>query len=283
MPMKLASTPLGASLLLLAAAAGLTLGACGYPKFSFDPAGIGTSSGAGGAGGSTAGTGGDAATSSVAVTSAAAASSSSGNGCVTTGLSTCTAKCGCLVEEKCAVTDENAGTMTCIAAGPVVDWAKCNANEDCGASSFCDHTLKVCKPLCNGAGKCPPNAQCIAAQQSDGKTDIVGLKVCTAHCDPIKATPCGQNLTCFYDFDTVEFDCAAGPNSNEGIPCKLAIDCAKGLVCAGSTGNYTCSQWCTPIGSTKNAACPAVRPYCRSLATNVTYEGTDYGICRATP
>lgn len=285
MPIKLVRKPVGTSISLLATAAVIAIGACGYPKFSFDPVGS-TGSGAGGTGGQaglgggTTGTGGsDGVTSSVAVT---AAVSSSGAGCMPAGLSTCTATCGCSATQKCAITDENVGTMTCITAGPVVDWAKCNANQDCGASSFCDHILKVCKPICDGVGQCPANAQCLPAQQSDGKTSVTGLMLCTAHCNPTSAAPCGPNITCFYDFGAVEFDCASGPNLSEGVLCDLATDCAKGLVCAGPVVGATCAQWCTPINTTvKNSACPAARPTCHPVTVTVDYEGTKYGICDA--
>ncbi len=272
MPIQLVSRPLGPSIVLLATATVVAIGACGYPTFRFDPAG------AGGMGGGTPGTGGE----SVTSTSAASASSSS-TGCMTTGMSTCSPTCGCAATQKCAVTDENAGTMTCITAGPVADWAKCNANQDCGASSFCDHKRNVCKPICDGAGQCPTNAQCIPAKQSDGMTDVTGLKLCTAHCDPVSAAPCGANITCFYDSKSVYFDCAAGSNLTEGVTCMFGTPaCAKDLTCAGSTAKSTCAQWCTPINTTdKNPACPVMRPYCDPLTVNVNYEGTDYGICRA--
>ena len=221
----------------------------------------------------TTGAGGETATSTASATS-------SGTGCMTTGLSTCTPTCGCAATQKCAVTDENAGTMTCITAGPVADWAKCNTNQDCGASSFCDHIFKVCKPICDGVGQCPANAQCIPAKQSDGKTKVTGVNVCTAHCNPTSAAPCGPNITCFYDFASVELDCSAGSNLSESAVCGSVIDCAKGLVCAGNGGTSFCSKWCTPINMTvKNPACPAARPYCQPLAATVSYEGTNYGVC----
>lgn len=278
MPSQLVSRPLGPSIVLLATAAVMAIGACGYPTFRFDPAGTSSATGTGGAGGmggGTPGTGGEPATST--------ASASSSTGCMTTGMSTCTPTCGCAATQKCAITDETAGTMTCITAGPVANWAKCNANQDCGASSFCDHKRNVCKPICDGAGQCPTHAQCIPAKQSDGMTDVTGLKVCTAHCDPVSGAPCGATITCFYDSKSVYFDCAAGSNLTEGVKCALGTPaCAKGLACAGSTALSTCVQWCTPIDpAVKNAACPAVRPRCYELAVNISYEGTNYGICDA--
>jgi hypothetical protein len=277
-------------MVLLATAAVVAIGACGYPTFSFDPVGTGGMGtggmgtggmGTGGVGGGMPGTGGESVTSTVAVTSAASVSSS-GAGCMPTGVSTCTPTCGCSATQKCAITDETVGTMTCITAGPVADWAKCNANQDCSASSFCDHTRKVCKPICDGAGQCPSNAQCIPAKQSDGVTDINGLKVCTAHCNPTSAAPCGPNITCFYDSKNIDFDCASGSNLIEGVTCVGATACAKGLVCAGTMAMSTCAQWCTPINKvTKNPACPTARPYCDPVTVTVNYEGTDYGICSA--
>ena len=288
--MKLVLKPPGTSIVLLAGAAGLALGACGYPTFGFvsegtssgasGTGGLGGAGGMGGLGGGAPGTGGDPATSTVSVTSTASATSS-GAGCMTTGLSTCTSTCGCLAKQKCAITDEAVGTMTCITAGPVPNGSKCNVNQDCGVSSFCDHKHKVCRAICDGVGDCPANAQCIPAKQAvDGTTNIPGLNLCTAHCNPSDPLSCGPNITCFYDFKTVEFDCASGPNTSENSVCVLATDCAKGLVCAGGMAGFTCAQWCTPINTMiKNLSCPGLRPYCDPVTVNVNYDGKDYGIC----
>lgn len=277
-----------ALVIFLSGGALVAAGACGYPTFGFDPIGTSTTGmvitgasgtgGAGGAGGAaTTGTGGDATTSSATSTASA---SSSGTGCMTTGASTCTPTCGCTAAQKCAVTDEKVGTTTCITAGPGLRWSKCNTNKDCDAKTWCDHVLHVCKPICDGTGQCPTNAQCIPPQQIDGKTDVTDLTVCTAHCDPVTASPCGGNTTCFYDFNAVEFDCSTTLNLAENVTCTASNTCAIGLVCAGQPGAELCKQWCTPIDmNIPNGSCPVARPYCDPVAVNVTYEGTSYGIC----
>jgi hypothetical protein len=230
-----------------------------------------------GGGGAATGTGGDGTSMSA---SSSASASSTGNGCTPTGLSTCTATCGCGAAAKCAVTDETVGTMTCIPAGPVGPWGKCATNMDCDAATWCDHILNVCKPSCINNGQCPSSAQCIPATQKDGKTAVKNLTVCTAHCDPVTAAPCGTNTTCFYDSATVEFDCSTTLNLGENQSCWASNVCAIGLVCAGTSGAELCKQWCTPIDATfPNPACPSGRPYCDGLAQMVMYQGKSYGIC----
>ena len=129
---------------------------------------------------------------------------------------------------------------------------------------------------------CPMNAQCIPAKQSDGTKDVKDLTVCTAHCNPVTAAPCGPSTTCFYDFSAVEFDCSTTLNLGENVTCTSSNSCAVGLVCAGQPGAEVCKQWCTPIDKTMtNSDCPADRPYCDPVTVNVTYEGTSYGICDA--
>lgn len=273
-----------ALLIFLPGAALVSAGACGYPTFGFDPIGTGTTGmvitgagGTGGASGTSTGTGGDPATSTASSTASA---SSTGTGCMTTGLSTCTPTCGCTAAQKCAVTDDNVGTMTCITAGLGGAWSKCNTNKDCDAVTWCDKILSVCKPICDGNPQCPLHAQCLPAVQSDGVAKVNGLTVCTAHCDPVTAAPCGTNTTCFYDFNAVEFDCSTTLNLGENITCTAANKCAVGLVCAGPAGNKLCKQWCTPIDmANTNSSCPVDRPYCDPVSVNVNYEGTDYGIC----
>jgi hypothetical protein len=222
---------------------------------------------------STTGTGGD---------SSSSAASSSGAGCMAPGASTCTPTCGCTAAQKCAVTDETLGTMTCIAAGLGAAWSRCDTNVDCDAATWCDHVRGVCKPFCELSTECPPGGHCIYATQSDGKTIVKGVGICSSHCNPLTAAPCGANATCMFDPTTQDFDCSTTLDLPEGAACTVADDCAKGLTCYGAPGALHCSTWCTPINDTKvNPACPADSPFCTGLAVPVVHDGTSYGICLA--
>lgn len=289
--MKLLSAPRARPISILAAAAAFA-GACGYPTFSFEPAGTTSTTatgtgGNGGAGGSTASTGGDPAMSSVSSTS-----SGTGGGpvCVVThkGMGPCEylpgSECGCPdPTTKCAVVDEATGASDCIKIGmsPRPAWSSCDTDNDCAAATWCDLQLHVCKPICDILDECPAGANCVPVPQSTVSTPIPSLKTCTAHCDPQSATPCGNGLTCART-TTGEFDCVRSQNKVEGATCKASADCFKGLLCIGAAPTFTCEKWCSPTDA-MGGGCVGPKPYCSSFQTAVVYNSASYGYCAASP
>jgi hypothetical protein len=267
----------------------LLIAACGYPDFGFTPIGSGSSTGDGGKASTSTSSVSSTASSSTATTATAATATSStgmGGACPTTGDSTCVflpdQHCGCGETQKCAVTNDGSGQATCIQAGTLHAWNKCNSNSDCDADTFCDEAKHVCRTVCVSASQCPTNAQCAPATK-DGVTPIKGLSLCTAHCDPSIGGPCGPGTTCVYDSGLVDFDCAVTKNLDVDTGCNDSAECAKGLVCAPYMGNAafpkTCKRWCSPPDNSVNGACPGQDPYCDSIGVQISFEGTPYGAC----
>jgi hypothetical protein len=261
--------------------AALAFGACSYPDFQY-----GTSTSTGATSGSS--TAGASSGGGMGGGSSSSGSSSSGDVCMVThkGGGTCEylpgSGCGCGGFKKCSVVDDTTGASDCVTVGanPLPAWAKCNGDADCQGGTWCDYRNKTCKTICNGAGDCPKGAQCISAKQMDGVTDIPGLKVCTAHCDPEAASPCGANVTCEYDLPITEFDCFASNNLMAGVNCTVSAECAAGLVCVKIVNTSQCYPWCHPVDNLKkNLKCPAANAYCDPLQVKATYNGIDYGFC----
>ena len=291
--MNFFTAPRSKPLLALAAAA-LLVGACGYPTFSFVPAGTTSTTGesttttgtggAGGTGGGSPGTGGDPATSSIS--SAASSGTGGGPACVVThkGLGTCEylpgSECGCPdPTTKCAVIDEETGASDCIKIGmsPHPAWSSCDTDNDCGVGTWCDLQRHVCKPICNTIDECPDGAHCVPVPRSTGVMTIPSLKACTSHCDPESAAPCGSGLTCFHD-SADEFDCEKSQSKVQGAPCQASADCFKGLLCIGSGQTYTCEQWCHPVNA-PGGGCVGAKSYCSSFQMAVMYNSAIYGYC----
>lgn len=291
--MNLFSAPRSKPILVLAAAA-LLVGACGYPTFSFVPAGTTSTTGgsttatgaggAGGEGGGAPGTGGEPTTSSIS--SAASSGTGGGPACVVThkGLGPCEylpgSECGCPdPTTKCAVVDEQTGASDCIkiATSPHTAWTSCDTDNDCGATLWCDLQRHVCKPICMTIDECPAGGHCVPVPRSAGGATIPSLKACTSHCDPQSAAPCESGLTCFYD-SSDEFDCVKSQNKVEGATCKSYYDCVKGLLCIGLAPTLTCEKWCSPVNAA-GGGCVAPKSYCSSFQTAVTYNNDTYGYC----
>jgi len=235
---------LGAS--LAAAAAG-----CGYPQFSFTGAGGG-----------------------------AASSTSGGAGAACSVLD----DTSCGASSKCSVEDPGTGAVGCVAVDvkPVAAFDLCFDDAACPAGTWCNLLTSVCSPFCrSGAspGDCKAGT-CIPATDGNG-TNIPGIEVCTAHCDPVTASPCGAGASC--DYDPVDgFDCAAAGLSAEYGACVQSTDCGQDLVCVtdGSIGG-TCMYWCA-IGDTSPGACSKTNcmPLVDPNMNPITYDGATCGYCQ---
>lgn len=289
------------ALLISLLSVGASVGAaCGYPTFSFDSTGTtGTvvtgASASSGTGGSPVGTGGDAAVSSSASTSAATSGTGgAAPGCPILhagGKGTCEylpgKECGCNEPgQKCSVPDgkQTTGASECVIASttPKKTWEACDDDSDCAAGVWCDHTLHVCKPICATTDQCPTGAHCMPVPVDGTAKTIPGLKVCTAHCDPPSASPCGAGTTCYYDDTTSEFDCLRSGNTVAGGSCNFGNECGKGLVCIGSGGTLTCERWCGPANNVFSVGCALAdpnKPYCDKFGMMATYNGVVYGVC----
>jgi hypothetical protein len=176
---------------------------------------------------------------------------------------------------KCSVIDPVTGAVGCVQAGGRPAFAKCSADPECAALTWCDHETRVCKPLCASANDCPnPKSSCIEARWRDEKL-IPGLHTCTAHCDPEKTSPCDDAygpVTCYLNVAEYDFDCAASSNLPNGAMCSAAWDCADGHACA----DEKCRPWCSPPEFLSPDCSPTS---CLPLSPKVTYEGNEYGLC----
>lgn len=277
------------------AAAAILAGACGYPTFSFEPAGTtsatATSTGTGGGdpgGSSAAGTGGEPATSSV---SAAASSGTGGEPACTiahTGKKgTCEylpgKECGCMnAGEKCAVEDLATGESNCIPVSLMAKpkWSACQTDSDCEKGTWCDHLTRVCKPICSTVDDCGAKQQCIPVLQGQTATPVPGLRVCTSHCDPTDPEPpCNLGLTCVYNSLVKDFECATSGGVPKGAACETPESCNPNLICVGVDPNYTCQRWCSPADGGSNSVCTTPRPNCKAFIPNVIQDGISYGVC----
>jgi hypothetical protein len=280
--MKLFTAPRALLIFLLTGGALVAGGACGYPTFGFDPIGSGTTgsviTGTGGGGGT------GAVTSSNGTGGAAACTISH-----TGKQGTCEylpgKECGCTMpKEKCAVETLATGESNCIPIGSTAKpkWSGCATDADCAKGTWCDHRDRVCKPICSTGDDCDPGEQCIEVAQDAVATPIPGLRVCTAHCNPIfPDPPCGTGLTCVYNFDVnvKDSECATTEGIPEGSECTAANSCDPGLICVGNAPSYTCQQWCTPADGIDHPACPNSRPLCKAFIPTVIFDGVSYGVC----
>ncbi len=110
---------------------------------------------------------------------------------------------------------------------------------------------------------------------------ITGLKVCTAHCEPITGAPCGDTLNCVYEMGLTEFDCFSSKRFKKGVTCDLSSDCDTGLVCAkrSSETERTCKVWCAPANGKANDGCTGIGQVCIPFEASAKYNGVEYGIC----
>jgi hypothetical protein len=266
---------------------GIALVACGYPDFQFGvgstTTSVGGSTGGSGGSGGTAGAGkgaGGAGAQAGAAGSGGSANTTTtdfgGGGSGGAGpICELGTSSGCLSTQKCSVVDPATGELGCVTAGSRPDWSKCMQNADCGLAAYCEGFTRVCKPICDGADDCVTHAeaQCVQAQQGSGDP-VVGLTVCTAHCNPIQTPPCdGAHgaVTCGYRAAVGALDCFASGNVGVGDSCTTDADCAPGLACTGE-----CREWCQPPGW--NNGCGVIED-CEARNPAVYYEGEQYGVC----
>ncbi len=168
--------------------------------------------------------------------------------------------------------DEDTGTLGCkpLASAPLGKYEACSDDTKCPAGTWCDQRTFTCAPFCTTAGACG-GGDCRGA--SNGTQDIPGVDVCTAHCDPETAVPCGIGATCAYDDKSLDFDCFASGGTGLNGSCQSSTDCAKSLVCGVSGSVGTCLQWCKSDGE-----CPGIQ-ICDQFDPAFSYNGTDYGYC----
>jgi hypothetical protein len=280
-------------LLLYAAVTAAGVAACGYPDFQFSsyaggstaaPAGTGGDGGAGGvvlvAGGGSGPLGGHGGSAGSTTTSDGAngGNGGSGGGAGSGGggpLCLLGTPTGCPASQKCSVVEPTTGEIDCVTAGSRPDWSKCMQDADCGVGSYCEGYTGVCKPVCDGADSCLTHAeaQCVQALAAGGQP-VVGLTVCTAHCNPIQTPPCDGThgaVTCGYRAGVGALDCYASMNVQVGDNCSSDSDCAPGLACTGE-----CREWCKPPGW--NNGCGVIED-CDDRNPPVFYEGNEYGVC----
>jgi hypothetical protein len=219
-------------------------------------------------------------TSSSGTSSGSAAGTTSSTGTGGSSTKTChvlhdAADCG--AGSRCTITDAQTGALGCvpIAAAPLGEYAGCSNDANCPAGTWCDRRTLVCAPFCASAAGCG-NGHCVGA--SDGTNTIPGISVCTAHCDPETASPCGAGATCAYAEPVLDFDCFSSGEVPVTGACQSSGDCAKGLVCgvSGTTGTGSCLSWCHPAGSSGD--CAAVE-FCNEFSPAFSYDGVDYGYC----
>ena len=178
------------------------------------------------------------------------------------------------------VVKDTTGALGCVplASPPLARFDACSDDKSCPAGTWCNLLTAVCSPFCTSSATCGEGA-CIPAVDGND-TPIPGVKVCTAHCDPVQATPCGTGATCTYDPNDGQFDCAMSGFAPEGMSCQQASDCGRGLGCAVDAANQgSCLAWCEPT-DTFAGICGGL--YCNSFSnsSSITYDGTTYGYCQ---
>ena len=180
-------------------------------------------------------------------------------------------ECGCIVGEKCSVTNESTGESQCIPARDLQQGQPCSVDLDCAAGFWCDHFTNTCKKICTPDSNCG-GGLCLSAL-SAALSAIPGLQICTTSCDPFTGQPCGSNLTCTFNTATLSaFDCFVSPGNIEGQACVTLQDCGKGLVCQPGVG--TCTQWCKT-----GKDCPAEKTQCILFDPPIQVSGITYGYC----
>lgn len=226
--------------------------ACTFPEFDFDPIptdddqSTSTAPSTGGAGG-------------LGASNSMASTSTSGNNdggsgaagpqpCVLTSVGTCGSG------KKCSIVNTATGDTGCVDAGFRPAFAVCLEDTECAEGTFCDGYTSVCKPFCDSDLTCGAGF-CVSATSD---TDIIeDAFVCTAHCNPLTVAPCAlTGVTCFWDGELQEFDCAASLGKSVGDECEFANHCAGGLLCF----KEACDEWCT----IENSQCPFLE-YCAEL------------------
>ncbi len=178
----------------------------------------------------------------------------------------------CGATGRCTIVDESTGKLGCkpLAGAPLGKYDACTDDTRCPAGTWCDQRTSACAPFCATSSSCG-SGHCVAA--SNGAESIPGVSVCTAHCDPETAIPCGSGATCAYDTTALDFDCFVSGGTPLNGSCQTSPDCAKGLVCGISGTTGTCLQWCK-----QNGECPAI-DICDMFTPAFIYNGADYGYC----
>lgn len=184
----------------------------------------------------------------------------------------------CGASDRCTILDTSTGKTGCVpvSSSHLAPYAACPSGDgDCPAGTWCDGRTRVCMPFCAPGSTCKGGGSCVAA--SAGTAVVPGNYVCTAHCEPISAKPCGAGATCIYDPSVLDFDCFESNQIALSAVCSQPNDCASGLVCGFNQTlmQATCLEWCSPAGDYTCAG----SAYCTDFASPVAYDGTSYGYC----
>ncbi len=181
--------------------------------------------------------------------------------------------------QKCTVVEIASGKIGCGTAGPKMIWQKCTSDGDCADGLWCDQLLQTCKPFCTSAGQCMFDVQgeCVAALKPDKQAIPGNVRHCISNCHPMNGLPCdvNGNVTCVY-IGSDGFDCARSEGKLAGSACTGSMNCAPGLVCAGTGNDKKCRKWCTPP-TVLNFDC--IPNECLPLNPKIVYQTYDMGAC----
>jgi hypothetical protein len=180
---------------------------------------------------------------------------------------------------RCTIVDTANGMSGCVPLmGSLMPYDACpNGDADCPRYTWCDARTRTCAPFCSNSTACK-GGTCVVATGPTGPITN-GFNVCTAHCNPETAAPCGAGATCGYDPKVLDFDCFLSGGHKVNDSCKTSSDCSKGLVCGVDqvTMMGSCFLWCTP--TTGFGDCPTPYNFCSSFSPPFNYQGAEYGYC----
>jgi hypothetical protein len=174
---------------------------------------------------------------------------------------------GCMSGSKCSIVDGQTGEAGCIPAGARPVFASCDVDSQCVAGTFCQGG--ICRPVCSGSLSCTGFQSCIPS-------NVPGLDLCTADCEPMGGLPCNQahgDTTCIRTENG--FDCAQSGGGDVGSTCFGDSACLVGLYCSGQGSQGGCFRWCSPIGQ----GCVGGDLCVSHSPPAVGGDGTEYGAC----
>jgi hypothetical protein len=143
----------------------------------------------------------------------------------------------------------------CAPAGTATDGMSCSASDDCEAGYECisDGT---CRRYCC-AGDCANRDQFCDIQQMSGSTANVPVCMPIHSCgllDQLDAGSCPRSQTCAVVRDNGATSCVDPGPRRAGAECDTD-QCARGLVCLGTSGDRHCYVLChTALGATECAS-----------------------------
>ena len=105
-------------------------------------------------------------------------------------------QCICLSDESCKSTDSAAAPRYCnnYTGLCVTEIAGCKADSECGTTSFCDPTIRACRPLKTFCGSCSTDSECGGAGDNCVTDATLGEKFCGKACSA--DADCPRGVTC---------------------------------------------------------------------------------------